>query len=162
MAKKEGIKEKISKLKTKLVKNKYKSTIQRDRRDYVRKINLFKKFFKPQEFLLEETDQIKYTGLKKLTGTDIYEVQKQALSLLKRTQRKFSRATLNINLKTHDTKGKKRKYTINIKAEEDRKNATDEFDRVKAAELKKMIKKAKSDPDEIDRILEDSLGIKKV
>ena len=121
MAKKEGIKEKISKLKTKLVKNKYKSTIQRDRRDYFRKINLFKKFFKPQEFLLEETDQIKYTGLKKLTGTDIYEVQKQALSLLKRTQRKFSRATLNINLKTHDTKGKKRKYTINIKAEEDRK-----------------------------------------
>ena len=49
-----------------------------------------------------------------------------------------------------------------LKAEEDRKNATDEFDRVKAAELKKMIKKAKSDPDEIDRILEDSLGIKKV
>ena len=49
-----------------------------------------------------------------------------------------------------------------LKAEENRKNATDEFDRVKAAELKKMIKKAKSDPDEIDRILEDSLGIKKV
>ena len=98
MAKKEGIRDKISNLKTKLVKDKYKSTIQRDRRDYVRKINLFKKFFKPQEFLLEETDKIKYTGLKKLTGTDIFEVQKQSIALLKRVQRKFSRATLNINL----------------------------------------------------------------
>ncbi|MBL7051567.1 MAG: hypothetical protein ISS01_00595 [Nanoarchaeota archaeon] len=121
MVKKEGIKEKISKLKTKLVQDRYKSTIQRDRRDYVREISFLKKFFKPKEFLLEETDQIKYTGLKKLTATDIYEVQKQSLALLRRVQRKFNNANLNINLKTHDTNGKKRKYTINIKVEKNRK-----------------------------------------
>ena len=47
---------------------------------------------------------------------------------------------------------------IEKKHEEDNQKMS----RAKKQEIKKLVKKAKDDPDEIDRILEEQLGIKKV
>ena len=47
---------------------------------------------------------------------------------------------------------------IEKKHEEDNQKVS----RAKKQEIKKLVKKAKNDPDEIDRILEEQLGIKKV
>ena len=69
--------------------------------------------------------------------------------------------------KAHDLEIQKReeaekRYTdavvlIEKKHEEDKENLT----RAKKEEIKRMVKKAQEDPDEIDRILEQQLGIKK-
>ena len=47
---------------------------------------------------------------------------------------------------------------IEEKYEKNRKNIT----HAKKEAIKKMVQKAKSDPDEVDRILEEQLGIKKI
>jgi hypothetical protein len=69
--------------------------------------------------------------------------------------------------KAHDLEIQKReeaekRYTdavvlIEKKHEEDKENLT----RAKKEEIKRMVKKAQENPDEIDRILEQQLGIKK-
>ena len=69
--------------------------------------------------------------------------------------------------KSHDLETQKRaaaekRYSDSValiekKHEEDKWNLT----RAKKEEIKKMVKKAKSDPGEVDRILEQELGIKK-
>ena len=57
----------------------------------------------------------------------------------------------------------KETYDKAIKAAEDKKaTATSELEKQKAEEVKKLIKKAKSDPDEVDRILREKFNIEEI
>ena len=57
----------------------------------------------------------------------------------------------------------KETYDKAIKTAEDKKaTATSELEKQKAEEVKKLIKKAKSDPDEVDRILKEKFNIEEI
>ena len=57
----------------------------------------------------------------------------------------------------------KETYDKAIKTAEDKKaTATSELEKQKAEEVKKLIKKAKSDPDEVDRILREKFNIEEI
>mgnify|MGYP003151604928 CR=1 FL=1 len=57
----------------------------------------------------------------------------------------------------------KETYDKAIKTAEDKKAAaTSELEKQKAEEVKKLIKKAKSDPDEVDRILREQFNIEEI
>ncbi|MDP3918337.1 MAG: hypothetical protein Q8Q35_00330 [Nanoarchaeota archaeon] len=117
--------EQIEKCKSFLNISKYESTINRDRRDYTKKLGYFNKI-KDQasgKTIKSESyeENITYTGLKKLNELEIEEVEKDINKLYNRLIRKIKDAKISVNIKEHNTSGKRKEYSVHLRLEANRK-----------------------------------------
>ena len=117
------VNEQIKKTRDWLSKNKWKSTVTDERREYTKKLSYFEQIRDlirngPKQKKIVEG--LSFTGLKSLSSIEILEIEKQSQNIFRKVRRKFKTSKMKVSVKTAATKGKRKRFTINIKVTQDR------------------------------------------
>jgi hypothetical protein len=119
-AKKEVTKE-IKECQVFFKKNRYNSSINRVRREYARKLAYFKHV---QDIILgryhgepQHEHDITFTGLRRLSITEIEEIERQAAILYRKLKRKRPDLKMHVVVKKYHKLGKTSKYSISLHLE---------------------------------------------